>query len=140
MAGLLEFIKFGQTSIPIDDAMEAAVTDCIGCLFHASTHGSTPEVRSHSNKLRNRLSELRNVAISQRYIDNKPVPISPAVYAELYRGLAGVYRDVKVLKPFLPEGSLELLVYDNALHVIGCAWSASGKLAGGLKPTINIDF
>lgn len=140
MGAMLEVIKTGQTSIPIDDVMEDAVSQCIGALYYATTHGSTPEVRSHANKLRNRLTDIRNNTMSLRYINNKPVSLTSGIYADLYRDLAGVYRDVKILKPFLPAGSIELLVYDNTLHVVGSAWCAAGKLAGALKPEITIDF
>lgn len=140
MATMLECVKYEQEWVHIDDVMEDAVSQCIGALYHATTHGSTPEVRSHANKLRNRLSEIRNEALYQRHVNGKPVPLTPAKYAKLYETLAGVYRDVKILKPFLPAGSIELLVYDNTLHVVGSAWSAAGKLAGALKPEITIDF
>jgi hypothetical protein len=83
---------------------------------------------------------LRNNILGAKYINNKPVPLPTSAYADLYTGLAGVYRDVKLLKPFLPEGSIESVVYNSALHTIGSAWSASGKLAGALKPYIEIDF
>ena len=140
MATMLEFIHSGQTSVPIDDVMENEVSGCIGSLYYASTHGSTPEVKAHANKLRSRLTSIRSNAMTPRYVDGKPVPLSAATYAGLYSDLAEVYRDIKILKPFLPAESLELLVYNGALHVVGCAWSASGKLAGHLKPEIRIDF
>lgn len=135
MATMLEFIRYNQCSVPVDDVMEDALSSCIGSLYYAQTHGSTQEVRDLAAKLRNRLTALRSTHFDSRNtVGGTTSRLLSGAYAMLYGQLNAIYNEIKTIKPFLPKGSLEALVFDGALHEIGQTWSTCGVLAGDEKP------